>query len=882
MRRLRGLVMRLAALFTKKRREHELADEMESHLQLHIDDNVRAGMTYEQARRAAILRLGGVECTKEACRDRSTLPLIETVVQDARFALRQLRKSPGFACTAIAIFALGLGGSVSLFAFVDAALIRPLPYVNPNRLVYVTEKNATMADSNLSYFDYLDWKQQNKVFQSLDVFRATGYLLETASGSKPIPGVEVSAGFFRALGVKPVLGRDFSPGEDLRGATRTLILSYGTWQQFFGGNSKILGRTVRLSGVPYLVIGVLPRSFQFAPKGNAAAWTTLDLTDSCETRRSCHSLGGIARLKDSVSLKAASANLQSIAEQLERKYPESNRGQLASVVPLSDFIVGTIRPILLALLGGGVLLLLISCVNVASLLLARSEARRREMAVRSSLGASTTRLFVQFGTETCVLVGTATAVGLLLSAWATRALINLIPADTMQYMPFLKGLSLNAHIFAFAAVAAGLTCLVFAVIPGLYLKLSDTSKALAEASRGSAGRAWRRLGSNLVVAELAIAMVLLVGAGLLTKSLDRLLRVNLGFKPDHLATLSVSAPQARYGKDEQMVVLGREVEDRVRRLAGVQHVGLTSVLPVTFNGNTDWIRFVGRPYNGQHNEVNERDVNVDYFKTIQARLIRGRYFSEQDDAAHPGVVIINESLAKKYFPGEDPLGKRFGDTKLSPKSIREIVGVVDDIREGALDAEIFPAEYEPFKQSPDYSFSVVVRTGQDEHAMLPAISAAIGQIDPEIGTLDQISMTDRIYESTAAYLHRSAAWLVAGFAGLALLLGVIGLYGVVAYSVSQRTREIGIRMALGAERSNVRKLVLGEAGRLTIRGLIIGLFCSVGAAMLIRKLLFQVSSWDVPTLVVVAVMLAAAAILASYIPAQRAASVNPVDALRME
>lgn len=882
MRGLRALLCRVGALFTKRTREQELAEELESHLQLHVDENLRAGMSYDQARRAAVLRLGGIENTKENCRDRSSLPFVEAVMHDARFAIRQLRSKPGFACTAILMFALGLCASVSLFAFVDAALIRPLPYAAPDRLLHVTERNATMDDSNLSYFDYVDWKQQNKVLQSLDVYTESGYLLETAAGSKPISAAQVSAGFFRTLGVKTALGRDFAPGDDSKGAARTVLLSYGTWQQYFGGRSDLLGQTIRLSGAPYEVIGVLPPSFQFAPRGNAAVWTPLDPGGSCESRRSCRGLEGIARLKNGVSLKVASENLQSIAEQLARKYPDSNRGQWARVAPLSDLILGNIRPILVMLLGGGLLLLLIACVNVASLLLTRSEVRRRELAIRSSLGASRRRLLVQFGTETSILMAAATAAGFVLSGWVMQAFVGIVPQDMIQYMPYLKEPRLGWHTFAFAGLIAGLAGLVFATIPGLHLRLSGQSIDLAEGSRGSAGLAWRRMGSNLVVVELAIAMVLLVGAGLLAKSLDHLLHVELGFQPAHLATLSVSAPEARYAKDEQQVNLGRDVEDRVRQLPGVQHVGLTSVLPVSFNGNTTWIRIVGRPFDGRHNEVLERDVSVAYFQAIRARLTRGRYFTEADDAGHPGVAIINEALAKKYFPGENPIGKRLGDTKLTPKSIRQIVGVVDDIREGSLDSEIFPSEYEPFKQSPDYYFSVVVRTGQDERSMLPAISAAIDQIDPAIGSLEQVGMSDRIYSSPSAYLHRSTAWLVGGFAGLALLLGVIGLYGVVAYSVSQRTREIGIRMALGAERKTVRSLVLGEAGRLTIRGLIVGLFCSVVAALLIRKLLFQVSSWDLPTLGAVALILGAAAILASYIPAQRAASVNPVDALRSE
>ena len=377
-------------------------------------------------------------------------------------------------------------------------------------------------------------------------------------------------------------------------------------------------------------------------------------------------------------------------------------------------------------------------------------------------------------------------------------------------------------------------------------------------------------------------MVLLVGAGLLGQSLNRLLHVDLGFAPDHLATLGGVAPDARYPSDEQVVALSRKIASGVGLLPGVQSVGLASVLPVSFNGNTDWIRFVGRLYHNEHNELNERDVSSEYLRTIQAQLLRGRYFTDAEDACKPRVAIINQAFAKKYFPGEDPIGKRFGDDELSSKSMREIIGIVNDVHEGSLDSQVWPAEYLPFNQTPGTYFSLVVRTSQDAQSVLPALSETIRRIDPEVGTADEATMAGRINASPSAYLHRASAWLVSGFAGLALLLGVVGLYGVVAYSVSQRTREIGIRMALGAERAGVYRLILGEAGRLTLGGLAGGLVCSLAAATLVRKLLFGVSSWDVPTLVIVALLLGLAALLASFIPARRAALVNPVEALRAE
>lgn len=882
MRRLRAWMLRLAGILLHQERDKELTAEIDSHLQLHIDDNLRAGMTPEQARRDAILKLGGVESTKEACRDGSTVPLLDNLLRDSQFAIRQLGKNPGFTFTAILMLALGICASVAIFAFVDAALIKPLPYPNPSRLVHVTESVPLFPRANISYLDYLDWKRLNVVFNSLDVYTATGYLLNTPGGTEPVPAERVSDGFFRTLGITPLLGRDFHAGEDLPGTPNTVIVSYATWQQRFGGRRDIIGQSLTLSGVPYTVIGVLPQTFQFAPRGGAELWTTLHASGTCDLRRSCHNLDGIGRLKDGVSVQAALANMKSIAQQLEKQYPDSNRGQGASVLPLYDVIVGDIRPILLVLLSGAGLLLLIACVNVASLLLVRSESRKREIAVRCSLGASSFRLISQFVTESSVLIAAGSVLGLIFAGWVMRLLARLIPADIMVATPYLQELSLNAHALELAGSVALLAAVLFSITPTLRLQLSEMREALAEGSRGSAGNTWRRLGSNLVVLELAIAVVLLVGAGLLGKSFYRLLHVELGFQPDHLATLQIAAPDSRYGKDEQATALGRRIVSRMATLPGVRSVAIASLLPVSFNGNTIWIRFLGRPYHGEHNEVNQRQVSSAYFATLEAKLLRGRYFTDDEDASKPRVVIINQALARQYFPGEDPIGKKIGDTDLSAKSLSEIIGIVEDVKDGSLDSEIWPAVYYPFNQSPDTFFSLVVRTSQAEQSVLPAMVAAVHQIDPNLGTMGEATMTQRINQSPSAYLHRSSAWLVGGFAALALLLGVVGLYGVIAYSVSRRTREIGVRMALGAERKAVYRLILKEAGWLTALGIVAGLLCSLAAATLMRKLLFGIRSWDLPTLAAVTAVLGISALLASYIPAHRAASVNPVEALRVE
>jgi predicted permease len=882
MKRIRAWFLRIAGILPRQQQEQDFSDELTSHLQMHIDDNLRAGMSTEQAHREAHLKLGGMEHTKQSHREGRTIPFLETLVQDIRYALRQLHRSPGFTVTTVLMLALGIGASIAIFAFVDAALLKPLPYADPTRLADVAEHGIAFPRSNLSYQDFRDWQRMNKVFSSLEAYTGSGYLFATPSGVEPVPAARVTDGFFRTLGIRPMLGRDFYAGEDQPNGPATTILAYGTWQRRFGGRKDVIGQTINLSGTPTTIIGVLPEDFQFAPRGNAEFFSTVHEITNCEKRRSCHNLFAIGRLKDGVSFETAQTEMAAIAKQLEIQYPGSNRDQGAHIAPLSELIVGTIRPILLVLLAGACLLLVIACVNVASLLLVRSESRRREFAVRGALGASPSRLVRQFITEGFVLVSAGTLTGLAVGYLAMRLLLSLVSKDMLASMPYLGRLTLNPHVLGFAAVIALLAAAIFSLTPVLRLPTAAMREALNDGDRGSAGTFWRRLGANLVILELTIAVVLLVGAGLLGKSFYRLLHVDLAFEPSNLSTLYISLPTTSYKKDEDLIVVTRKIIDSASSLPGVTSVAATSVLPVNGNGNTDWIRVVGHPFHGEHNEVNERDVSVGYFKTIQARLLRGRIFNEQEDRTRPRVAVINKAFAEKYFPGEDPIGKKYGGGDLNPDSIKEVIGIVDNIRESSLDGEIWPAEYKPYNQDSDTFFALVARTSGNDKSLLPALNSAVHQVDPGIGTTDPQTMQQRIGSSQTAYLHRSAAWLVGGFAALALLLGVVGLYGVIAYSVSQRTREIGVRMALGAQRGTVYQLILREASVLTTLGITAGIVCALLASTLLRGLLFQIRTWDISTIALVAVVLGAAALLASFIPARRAASINPVEALRAE
>ena len=809
------------------------------------------------------------------------MAFIEHLLQDGRFALRQLRKSPGFAVTTIATLALGMAASIAIFAFVDAALIKPLPYFQPSRLVGVFERVEAFPQSNLSYADYLDWKKLNTVFTSLAAYQGTGATLTTSDGVERAPAARVSDDFFQTLGVAPVLGRDFRPGEDLPSAPRTVMLSYGAWQKRYGGRPNVLGETVTLNDAPNVIIGVLPRGFHFAPAEPADFWLSLHASNPCELRRSCHNLYGVARLRDGVPVETASANVAAIASQLERQYPDSNRGQGSAIVRLEDVIVGGVRPVLLVLIAAAGLLLLLATVNVASLLLVRSESRRREFAVRTALGASSARVMGQFVTEGIVLVVAGTTLAIVSASWMIGLLTKLIPANMAARMPYLQDLGVNMRVSGFVAAVAVLAVICFAITPALRFSFADTQRGLAEGSRGSAGLGWHRLASKLVVVEIATAIVLLVGAGLLEKSLYRLLHVDIGLEADHLATIAVTAPNSRYSKNEQTIALVDQISTRLAALPGVRSVGISSRRPL-LGGNTMWTRVVGREYHGQHDEVHYREVTPGYFTTLQAHLVRGRYFRDDEGASKPPVVIINQTLARKYLAGEDPLARQLVYAPPSSQPPMAIVGIVDDIKESSLDAATPPTIYVPFAQDPTSGFSVFIRTSQAEQSVLTAVSAAIHEIDPALPLFGASTMRALVNDSQAAYLRRSSAALVSGFAAVAWLLGVVGLYGVVAYSVSQRTREIGVRMALGAQRTAIYRLVLREAGWLTAAGIVAGLACAIGAATLMRDLLFGVRSWDVSTLITVAGVLGLSALAASYMPARRAASVNPVESLRAE
>jgi predicted permease len=868
-------------MFRRTRSAKDFSDEVQAHLQLEADELEAEGLSREEAYRRARVVFGNVAAAQERFYLKGRVLWLDNLIRDLKLALRQLAGNPGFALAAIFVLMLGVGSAVAIFAFADTALLEPLPYVNPNRLMSVNESSSGSPRWPLSYPDFLDWQSTNKSFSSLDVYTGTGFLLQAPSGTQSVSAERVSGGFFRTLGIHPAIGRDFYPGEDRLGGPNVLLLSYRTWLNRFGGQRNAVGGTVDLDGKAFTIIGVLPRTFSFGPAGNAEFWVPINTLSFHEHSRDFYNFWGIGRLCEGVNSDAALAEMNSIADLLQREYRTREFHLGASVVPLSEVIVGDIRPALLTLLGGAVLLLVIACVNVASLMLARSESRRREIAVRAALGATPARLVQQFVTEGCLLALLGCVGGLVAAVGLIRLLSGLVPKDMAANMPFLEGVHLNPHAYAFSVGICALAAILIAATPIFRLSAQRGRDALAEGDRGATSRFWQSIGSNLVIVELLVAVILLSGAGLLARSLYRLLHIPLGFDPSHLATAEVVLPGTA-STDGQTAELYQEIARRVGQLPGVQSVGFTSLLPVQCDCSTDSIQVIGKPKLTGENEVDERHISPGYLPTIGAGLMRGRLFTEADDASMPGVAIINASLARKYFPNENPIGQRFSNTEGGRPSVWEVVGEIEDVHEGALDVPPGPAEYFPLRQILDGGFHIVVRTGQDPVALLSSVTATLHRINNGIAVSNETTIDDTIDETQAALLHRFSAWLIGGFAAAALSLSVVGLYGVIAYSVRQRRREIGMRIALGAQRAAIYTLVLGQAGRLIGTGLALGLIGSVIASRLLRSLLFGVKEWDPMTLGCVSVMLAVVSLAAVFLPARRAAFIDPAEVLRTE
>lgn len=799
-------------------------------------------------------------------------------MNDLRYALRQLAKAPGFTAAAVLTLALGIGACTAIFSVVNGVLLRPLDFPEPERLVMLKEMQLPeYPEFSLSPPNFLDWEKQLKSFASIAAYSGAALNLTGEGEPQRLVGVKATAHYFDVYGIKPLLGRAFLPEEDAPGKNRVVVLSHPLWQRLFGGAPEAVGRSLQLNGEPYTVIGIAPAGFG-AP-GKIDAWVPMAFTpdETSNDNRGAHYLNAAARLKPGVTAAQADAEVKVLAAQLAKQYPDDNKGWSAFAMPLLDYTVRDVRTILYTLLGAVGCVLLIACANIANLLLARASARHREISIRAALGASRRRLMRQLLTESLVLALLGGALGVLFAKWGLDALLALAPAN----LPRLSAINLDATVLLGSFALSVATGLVFGLAPAWLTARTDVNEALKQGSRGTTeGGARGQLRSMLVVVEVAAALVLLAGAGLLGRSFIALAHVDPGFTPEHATVLRLALPAKKYAKPEQQVAFADSLVTSLGSLPGVHAVGLTQSMPLigdyVLGFNIDGRP---RPSDADLPSTNYYAVTPGYFPAMGIRLVRGRLFNAHDDARAPRVVLINETLARQHFPHEDPIGKRINITN-GPDTWREIVGIVTDIKHSGVDKVTTSQSYEPFAQVPFTNLNVVVRTAGSATALAGSLRPAVYAVDKDqpVGSIRPLE--DIMADSLAR--QRFAMTLLAVFSLVALVIAAVGIYGVMTYNVTQRTSEIGIRLALGAQPGDVLRLILGHGSRLVGLGLLLGLGIALASARAIESILFNTSAHDPLTLAGITLLLAAAGLLACFIPARRATKVDPMVALRAE
>ena len=806
---------------------------------------------------------------------------MHALLQDLRYAVRTLLKNPGFPLIAILTLALGIGASTAIFTVVDAALLRGLPYKSPERLYHLWERRPTQEFSQreFSYPDYQDY-QQNGVFEGLAAYTGGGGIITGRGEPTLVFSPAVSANFFSVLGVNPIIGRTFLPHEDKPGSQRVAVLTYAMWQRSFGGDPAILNQSLTINGQGYTVIGVLPANFDFALR-RADLWLPYQPNEAQLTRRFLHGTNLIGRLKPGVSVEQAQSELDVIAKRIEQEHNQSHAGTTLRLVPLQEQVVGDVKPILFLLLAAVGFVLLIACANVASLFLTRSLSRQKEVAIRAALGASGWRVIRQMLTESVLLSLAGGAVGLLIAYWGIDALAAVLPENQLNALPFLKSLQIDTRILGFSFALSVLTGIVFGVAPAFQSSRLDLNEVLKEGGRTMAGGARNRLRKAFVMSEIALAVVLLIGAGLMLKSLLRLMQTNVGFDPQNVLTMTVALPAAKYAEASSQIGFYDQLSERINSLPGVRASGTVNILPLQ-GGNTTRFLVEGDPIPPERGiEANIRVVNENYFQTLGIPLIAGRMFDNRDDANSPGVVIIGKTVADRIFAGRDPVGRRINYSSF-PGQADLIVGVVGDVKIAGLDEAIKPVLYYPYRQAPSMATSLVLRTAADPASLAGAIQNEIRRLEPDVAVFGVREMEDLIAASPAAFMRRFPALLIGIFAFVAIVLASIGIYGVVSYSVSQQTHYIGVRMALGAQTSDILRMVLRQGLVLALLGTGIGVVAALGLTRLMKSLLYQVQANDPVTFVIVVATLFSVALLACYIPARRATKVDPLVALRYE
>jgi putative ABC transport system permease protein len=884
---------RLSGLKLAPAHEAEIVEELAQHLEDVYERSLRSGASETEARRAALQELAG-DLLNDLPRSKTPVyqqPVFERsgrftlfadLLHDLRYAVRLQLKNPGFTIVAVIALALGIGANTAIFSVVNTVLLRPLPYKDPEQLVMVWEEASkhgyphdTPAAAN-----YVDWRDQNQVFEGMAAIADESFNLTGSGDPERLEGRRVSANLFPLLGVEPEIGRVFTAAEDQSGSERVVLLSYGLWQRRFGGDPGIVGKSLTLNGESYIVVGVMPARFQF-PSSDDAVWVPIALTTQQAANRNRHYLEVIARLKPGVTLAQAQTEMSTIATRLQQQYPDTNADLGAAVTSLHEHLVGDIKPALLILLGAVGLVLLIACANVANLLLARAAVRQKEIAVRVALGARRLRLIRQFLTESVLLSTLGGVVGMAIAFGGLLFLKSFIPENISQ----AREISIDFRVLGFTLLVSVATGLIFGLAPAIQATRFNQVETLKEGGRDAAtGGSGKRLRSLLVMSEVAISLVLLIGAGLLINSFLRLRNIDPGFRADNLLTMKVVLPEPKYKEPERRAAFYTDVIQRVGSLPGVRSAAVTTNLPLYRQGNSISVSIEGRPEPppGQELIAVTRIISPGYFDTMSIPLLAGRSFTDQDTDTSPTVVVISETMARRFWPGEEAIGKRIAAGRIrTPADLIEVVGVVKDVRQFQLTAEPRPQMYLSYRQAAFFApRDLVVKTDVDPASMATTVRKTVWEIDKDQPVSNIQTMEEILADSIAR--QRFSMLLLAIFAGVALVLAGVGIYGVMSYSVAQRTREIGIRMALGAQTGAVLKLAVGYGMKLVIAGIVIGLIAAFALTRVMSSLLFGVTATDPTTFTLISLLLVAVAALASYIPARRATKVDPMIALRYE
>jgi putative ABC transport system permease protein len=884
MRRVQNVLNWLRSVLGRSTAEQELGSELRFHIERQVEENLAAGMTREEARRTALREFGGVEQVKEDCRVSRRTNYLDNLLKDVGYGLRMLRKSPSFTFFAVAVLALGIAANSAIFSIADAVLVRPLPYRDANRLVMIWEDASaygfpkdTPAPGNFS-----DWRMRNQVFDDVAATGFGGSFNLTGQGlPEKLTGREVTANLFSVLGVTPELGRDFRPEDDVPGATPVTILSHGLWLRRFGGDAQILGKEISLNYEKCTVIGVMKRGFQF-PDRETELWTPERFTKEELANHGSHFLEVVARLKPGVGLQSANADLAVIAQQLQKEHPDSNAKVGAFAVSIREELAGDVRPAILMLVGAVCFVLLIACANVANLLLSRATGRRRELAMRLALGATRGRIVHQMLTESVLLATLAGMAGLLLSVWGTKFLATLIPAGIAP----MTGTGVDGRVLLFTLAVTLATGVLFGIIPASRVSQFHLAPSLKQGGgQSGVGSGGQRLRDALVICEVALAIVLLAGGALMIRSLRNLYHLDPGFRADHVLVMHTPLPHQKYEAFTRRTAFYDQVLAKVESLPGVVAAGYTTWIPLTNAGGAMGVTIEGKPEPapGQARIPNVRIISKDYAAALGMKLIEGRLFEQGDSFGKPLVALINQTLARNYWPGENPVGKRFKTGGYKEKSPWiTVAGIVGDIHQAGLDVPARAEMYFPYQQQddgfdPEY---LAVRTSGDPMALAESARQQVWAVDKDQPVAGVMPLEDLVDDNLSA--RRMQASLLSGFAGLALLLVTLGIYAVLSFAVTQRTQEIGVRVALGAQPRDVLRMIFAQGFKLFLIGAAIGLAASLALSRALVHLLYGVSAYDPSSFAIVTILLAAVALLACYVPARRATRVDPLIALRYE